>query len=769
MRRLFASFVALFCIITFAFDLIYAQEQSGTENNTPTIEQIPISALVPPPGRQPKNPDETQPVPMSEGFIKPDIPIAITANEVYYDQDRNVYTGIGNVVLTQVDAQLTADFVQLDYSAQLAVAQGRVEYKNPETAMQANAVTIRLDSKDSVVVNGKLVVTANEHHYYFTGSYMRKIELNRYIIYDGTYTTCDCGTEDADWMIRADELDITLDGYAVGKRATFYSYGMPVAFVPYGVFPSKVTRQSGILPPKFGWSSDDGYHFGIPVYWAISDHSDATLYTDYYTFRGLKEGVEYRYAVNKDWKGEFNADYIEDRVYKGSRWDIVFQQQQRLWRNLYLRAFLTGVSDRLYPVDFTSDINMRFDRYIRSDVILNNLWEDYDLNVDAQLYRDLSQDNNAYTWQRAPQIWFNGLGQNIANLPLAWRISTEATNFSRLKISKQEQELDEAADHIKPYYYLPEGRRVRIIPELFAPLNANHYLVFTPFCGLDQTIYQLPNREDQWHERFFPYGGAELYTRLERSWPLYYPLTKGIKHTIEPGVSYGYRPQPELQGESPVFNSEDRLHQQNNLVYWLSNRLWTKKIDPKLQQNQVLKILDLKISQAYNIDQTLRSINDPKKENNRDHPLSDIRAEIEGSFNIGSYISQVLIRGKTDYNIYDGKVDQVGFLSAIQDKYQDQLGLEYRYHLNEESIPDIQNLSGFARYTLEYFLALFAVSRYSFLEHYFIEQIYGMELISLQNCYTIRFQFVKVEIPRQDTSFQLFLDLTGLVKLNSGW
>ena len=62
------------------------------------------------------------------------------------------------------------------------------------------------------------------------------------------------------------------------RDAVLDIYGIPVAYFPYfwHADPS-VRRASGFLVPSFGSSRDLGAFLEVPVYWAIDDHSDATI------------------------------------------------------------------------------------------------------------------------------------------------------------------------------------------------------------------------------------------------------------------------------------------------------------------------------------------------------------------------------------------------------------------------------------------------------------------------------------------------------------
>jgi len=76
-------------------------------------------------------------------------------------------------------------------------------------------------------------------------------------------------------------------------------FGLPVAWFPYfwHADPS-VKRESGLLPPLMGTSSELGVFYGQPWYQVIDDQSDATFIPMMTTRRGPQLDVEYRRRFN---------------------------------------------------------------------------------------------------------------------------------------------------------------------------------------------------------------------------------------------------------------------------------------------------------------------------------------------------------------------------------------------------------------------------------------------------------------------------------------
>jgi len=695
-------------------------------------------------------------------------PLTLEADQVEFDQEKQTYHATGNVVLRQQEVTLTADQMVLDLRDELLVCDGEIILTTPQGSVRAQSVVIDLKAETAVMARALFVVVNEDVTYYVRGKQIEKIGPERYLIHHGSYTTCDCGAAEADWLVEAEYIDVTFDGYAIVERGRIYLQGLPVAYVPYGVFPAKVKRSTGFLWPSTGWANDDGYHVGVPFYWNIAPHTDATLDTDWYENRGTKLGLQHRFAISRNWEGEANVDYIDDRLEDEQRWAISYEYYQNPYRRLYIRSKINMVSDNQYVVDFPSDISARYDRYLRNDFIVNNLWQDYDLNVLFRHWDNLSVDDNSHTWQQYPQATFNALSSRIASLPLYWTLDAQATNFYRPKISADERALDTLAGHEHPYFFLTDGQRATLQPGLHAPLNFNQVVTFTPYAIGEGSFYQLGDRDTQRSlTRATAEMGADAYTRFERVFPVRAPIVRGLKHQLEPAIGYRYRPEVD-QDELPIFDGFDRLGELSELNYGLTNRLWMRLFDAPAKRFHTLKLTDFRVLHGYDFAEADREL-DPLLPDDERRPWQPWTFELETLATAGRWLNKIIMRSELDYDTYQDDVTRFNVLGALGTVNDDALGAEYRYHLDRNDVIDIEYLSGIFRYTLQDFITFEAIDRYSFLDRYFVEQIYALELHSIQNCWNIRLQLEQHEIPEPETVTILLFDLTGLVQASTSF
>lgn len=701
--------------------------------------------------------------PFLRDVLESDLPIVLEADRVEYDQQDDVYRASGNVVLSQQDATLSADTMMLDMAQGVLICDGMITLTTPQGRVTAQSLRVDIRRETAVMARALFIVYADDATYFIRGRRIEKIGPERYLIHNGSYTTCDCGAEEADWMVEAEYIDVTFDGYAVVENGRVYLQGLAVAYVPYGIFPAKIKRSTGFLWPETGWSEDDGYHIGLPFYWNLAPHTDATIDTDWYENRGVKMGLEHRYAISRRWQGETHVDLIEDQLTENQRWALAYEQTQNVWRRLYVRANANLVSDNEYVIDFPDDVSARYDRFLRSDFVVNNLWQNYDVNVLARHWDDLSVEDNSYTWQQYPLVRFDAVSQRFGALPVFGHLDAVAVNFYRPKISEEERAIDAAAGHNHPYYFTRQGQRVAVQPGIYSPLNFNQYLTVTPYALGYGTLYQTSDRlEDRTVSRATGELGANAFTRFERVFPTHAPVVKGLKHQIEPNVGYQYRPEVD-QDELPIFDGYDRLGELSALSYGLTNRLWMRLFDLRGRRFHTIKLTDLRVIHGYDFAEDYRKLDvlDPGDER---RPWMPWTFELETLATAGRWLNKILIRSDMDYDTYQDEVTRFNVLGVAGTVNEDALGAEYRYHVDRDGFIDIEFLSGIFRYTLQEFLTFEYITRYSFIDRYFIETIYAVEMHSLQNCWHFRLQVEHHEIPEPETVTKLLLDFTGLIQ-----
>jgi lipopolysaccharide assembly outer membrane protein LptD (OstA) len=143
---------------------------------------------------------------------------------------------------------------------------------------------------------------------YYTGESIKKVDVNVLYVADGRYTTCDL--EHPHFYFTSPRMKLFVRDKVVVEPVYFYVADVPVFALPFGVFPSRGGRASGIIAPAFGEDNRTGSylsHFGY--YWAVSDYVDLATAFDLTTRGGWANRSRFNYALRYDFTGTLDGEY----------------------------------------------------------------------------------------------------------------------------------------------------------------------------------------------------------------------------------------------------------------------------------------------------------------------------------------------------------------------------------------------------------------------------------------------------------------------------
>ncbi len=542
-------------------------------------------------------------------------PVDIEADSLHYDREDDTYQARGRVVITFAEGRLQADSIVLNRRTNKVMAEGRVILRTEDDVLEGERVDFDLTTQTGAVYGGKMFIAKN--HFYVRGERIEKQGPSNYRIQEVSVTTCD--GDAPDWRLTGRELNVTVDGYGTLKGGKFFARDVPLLYIPYFIFPAKTTRQTGLLFPHLGYSRQRlGWDTELPFFLAISQQTDATFYQRYMDRRGFKEGVEFRYFLNKDSSGILYGDYLRDRATlvetSGSltrdwhdpqeRWSLYVQNSTSLQPDLHLRADLARVSDKWYFRDFSTH-NYYLDHYSQkgedrfkkipfvADESLDALestfrvvkdWSLYNLTALVRYTDDLTRTSNEATLQRYPEITLAGVKQSFFGTPVNLDLSASLSENYR-----REGQKGQLFD-LKPVFSLPIdlGRNFRLIPAAEAR--------GTIWKRNDETA-----ADSQGHRTSYRVG-ADLVTSAFRDYTPASQNIEKIRHEIKPELVYDYIPFFD-QVDLPDF--AEAVPERNTLTAALTNTL-TAKTRGKDGVTNYLELLRLKLSQISNIAEARR-------------------------------------------------------------------------------------------------------------------------------------------------------------------
>lgn len=472
-------------------------------------------------------------------------PVHLTADTLSFDDNTGVALAEGNVELALGNRTMRADRVRYDSRTGEADFTGKVHYKDGDEEFAFDRITINLDTEMGVLYNGSIRIATN--NYLIVSEKIAKTGKQSFTIDKGALTTCPCDPE-PDWRFEFRHTKVELDGYAYAKDITFRARGVPLLWLPYGAFPVKLRRQSGLLLPDFSTSTTKGYTLTVPYYWAINRWSDATLTVDAMSRRGYRPELEYRFVMNRQSEGAIRGTYFHDKAADEDRWRVYGE-------NLYHYGVWTAnarvefPSDNQYYVDLTDPDLLRSARHAWSTGFLGRSGDHHSQALSVTWVQELEQASNDNTVERLPEYSMTWLPRR---LPVAG--------------------IDASGTAAGTWFYRREG-----IDDLRGIGSATLSRPFILYPSVSLTprasTYVLGNRRDsggQVESAGFvvPEAGVTLASEARKDWK---SAGQSRVHIVGSAVEYRYVPRVD-QDPVPIVDRWSRLAPQSQVILSTTQR-----------------------------------------------------------------------------------------------------------------------------------------------------------------------------------------------------
>lgn len=562
--------------------------------------------------------------------------LEVEADEVSYEKGNSVVEARGGVVVTWRDNKLTAETVSYYRDQSRLLASGGLVFDSPDATL--SAVSCDLDIDDEVGVLRDVTVEVKDRPGSFGGSLVQKKAGREYAIDEGHYTACvrEEGRE-PDWELAGDDVDIELDGYSTIRRGSLKVRGVPVLYLPYAKIPTRFRRTTGLLMPNIGVSSERGFVYQQPYFWAIDKQSDATFVAAVETSRRLGTELEYRYRFDRNIDGQLEVQYFNEAIRTGgsrinsplfdpgvtdqtipeNRALVALRHRQKVLDNVKLYADILTVTDRFYLQEIESNESGYFDRVIRkslrytdSEVGLMDRKRDTSYGVVATLYqllarnvildsdgnviggRDADREEEERVPQRPFDAWMSSDG-TLGGL-VNFKVDGAFDTFLREQ-GADGQRLDFEATLDRN---LVSTRALRSSMWVRGRLTGYHNASQQLFDVEGAFLKQLP----RWAGRGAFEAGFDARTGFARTFAL--SGTRGplsgryasLRHTLEPFARMRFTERT-TEEDLPLYDGVDRIDDRTTATYGIVSRFLFRQADSDLPA----ELARISLEQSYNL------------------------------------------------------------------------------------------------------------------------------------------------------------------------
>ena len=530
---------------------------------------------------------------MNDPTSKSDAPTFIGAKASRYQQEEQIATLAGDVVMRQGSMQIEADEASLYQAENRGELNGKVRLRDNGALIVGDHADVQLDTGAAKVDNAEYIL----HKSRIRGSalYAKRGENAIIRLKDGTYTTCEPNSNA--WQLKGNNITLNpATGFGTATNVTLRVKDIPVFYTPYIYFPIDDRRQSGFLPPSFSSSTDTGFMLVTPYYFNLAPNYDATLYPRYMTKRGLLMEGEFRYLTESS-EGQFGAAYLNDKDdkrkeqtdYKDTRYMFNWQHKGGLDSRVLTEVDYTKISDPYYFQDLESEqIGIESQDYVNQQGSVTYRGDTFNAKLNAQAYQ-MATVTQITPYNKLPQITFNGA------LPyhpggVNFNYNTELVRFDR--DLENGRFIDEKGGPINADGTIGQprldnnvtglaranGTRLNLAPSMSLPMTASYGYV-TPTLKYMYTQYDLDL--DGTGKDYLTKTGQKFNSSQNRSVPiasidsgLYFDRNTqwfgtNYRQTLEPRAFYLYVPERD-QTDIPVFDTGESTFSYGSL--WRENR-----------------------------------------------------------------------------------------------------------------------------------------------------------------------------------------------------
>lgn len=231
---------------------------------------------------------------------------------------------------------------------------------------------------------------------YYFGDKIKKVTDEVFFIKDGLYTTS-TDRKDPEYYFLSPKMKVIKNDRVIAQSVFMYIEGVPVFWLPFGVFPNKTGRSSGLIPPTYG---DDGtygtYIAKLGYFWAINDHYDLALTGSWFSRGRLDFNGRVRYAQKYEFSGSVEGGYSRIRLgeetdpgkFSSDEWALTVNHTQAFSPTSRLDGNLTFASGKAYYNNTSNNLNTLLRQNIVSNFTYSKSWEGKPYIFSLNYYRD---------------------------------------------------------------------------------------------------------------------------------------------------------------------------------------------------------------------------------------------------------------------------------------------------------------------------------------------------------------------------------------------
>lgn len=340
---------------------------------------------------------------------------------IYDLKNKKVYL-YNDAKLTYKDLKLDAGRIRVDQETQVLEAYGVPDSVNEGKFIQTPLMfqgkekyegaklTYNFKTQQGSVSMG---FSEAEIGYYF-GDKIKKVTSDVLFIQNGIYTTS-TDREDPEYYFLSPRMKVIPNDIVIAQSVFLYIEGVPVFWIPFGVFPNKSGRASGLIPPTFGDDATYGKYISrLGYFWAINSNIDLALTGSYFSNGRIDGYGRFRYAKKYNYSGSVDGGYSSIRLGESTdigtqnsdAWGLNLSHNQQINPTSRLDASLAFASSKNYYNVSTNSLSTLLLQNVLSNLTYSKTWEGTPFALNLNYFRDQNLQTGDIT-ERIPLVNFS--------------------------------------------------------------------------------------------------------------------------------------------------------------------------------------------------------------------------------------------------------------------------------------------------------------------------------------------------------------------------
>jgi LPS-assembly protein len=348
------------------------------------------------------------------------------------------------VVVYYQDSIIKADSAFYDKKTKLLILDGDVEMIGYQGTKE-HVKHLEIQTESSEVTFEELFFVSENDVWLFSDHAHRS---------EGNYTfgrsiLSSCDVNDPIWkMAFSNALYDSEARYMKIYDAKVYFEDIPILYTPYLAFSTHKERSSGLLFPLFGYTSEEGFIYEQPIFWAISPSMDIEFNPQIRTNRSIGGYATLRFVDSDHSSGKLRVGYFKDKESYTEENNLDNSTHHGMEFNyesskIFSDKLPKGFTDGLYVnTTFLNDIDyLNLQKTHLQHFGLSPLQEsrlnyflynnDYYTGINAKYFIDTRKNNNDDTLQILPSAQFHKYLDHIIWDDFTYNIDFQIKNFDR--------------------------------------------------------------------------------------------------------------------------------------------------------------------------------------------------------------------------------------------------------------------------------------------------------------------------------------------------